>query len=52
MAYSACQLNHSVVFITAAEMVNKLEQAKRAACLDSELGKYRKPQALIVDELG
>lgn len=52
LGYRACQLSHSVLFITAAEMVNSLEQAKRAAYLDSELRKYRKPQILIVDELG
>lgn len=52
LGYRACQLGHSVLFITAAEMVNKLEQAKRAACLDSELRKYRRPQILIIDELG
>jgi DNA replication protein DnaC len=52
LGYRACQLNCSVLFITAAEMVNKLEQAKKAACLESELRKYRKPQVLIVDELG
>ena len=52
LGYRACQLNHSVLFITAAEMVNKLEHAKRAAYLDSEFRKYRKPQVLIIDELG
>lgn len=52
LGYRACQLGHSVLFTTAAEMVNKLEQAKKAACLDSELRKYRRPQVLIIDELG
>lgn len=52
LGYRSCQLNLSVLFITAAEMVNKLEQAKKASYLDSELRKYRKPQVLIVDELG
>ena len=52
LGYRACQLNYSVLFITAAEMVNKLEHAKKADCLDSELRKYRKPQLLIIDELG
>ena len=52
LGYRACQLNLSVLFITAAEMVNQLEQAKKSAYLDSELRKYRKPQILIVDELG
>lgn len=52
LGYRACQLNLSVLFVNAAEMVNGLEQAKKAAYLDSELRKYRKPQVLIVDELG
>lgn len=52
LGYRACQLNLSVLFVTAAEMVNKLEQAKKAGYLDSEFRKYRKPQVLIVDELG
>jgi DNA replication protein DnaC len=52
LGYRACQLNRSVLFVTAAEMVNRLEQAKRTGWLDSELRKYRKPQVLLVDELG
>jgi DNA replication protein DnaC len=52
LGYRSCQLNLSVLFVTAAEMVNQLERAKKAAYLDSELRKYRKPQVLIVDELG
>lgn len=52
LGYRVCQLNLSVLFTNAAEMVNKLEQAKKAAYLDSELRKYRKPQVLIIDELG
>ena len=52
LGYRACQLNLSVLFVNAAEMVNGLEQAKKAQYLDSEFRKYRKPQVLIVDELG
>mgnify|MGYP001559873387 CR=1 FL=1 len=52
LGYRACQFNLSVLFVTAAEMVNHLEQAKKAGYLDSEFRKYRKPQILIVDELG
>jgi len=52
LGYRACQLGLSVLFTTAAEMVNKLEQAKKAAYLDIELRKYRRPQILIIDELG
>jgi DNA replication protein DnaC len=52
LGYRACQMGHSVLFITAAEMVNQLETAKKMARLDSELRKYRKPQLLVIDELG
>ena len=52
LGYRACQLNLSVLFTNAAEMVNRLEQAKKSSCLDSEFRKYRKPQVLIIDELG
>lgn len=52
LGYRSCQLNLSVIFITTASMINALEQAKKAACLDSELQKYRRPLVLILDEFG
>ncbi|MBK8202105.1 MAG: ATP-binding protein [Bdellovibrionales bacterium] len=40
------------MFLTAAEMVNHLQHAQKTFNLEAELNKYRKPQVLIVDELG
>jgi DNA replication protein DnaC len=52
LGYAACQKGLSVLFITAAEMVNRLQHAQKTYNLESELTKYRKPQVLIIDELG
>lgn len=50
LGYAACQKGLSVLFITAAEMVNHLQHAQKSYNLESELNKYRKPQVLIIDE--
>jgi DNA replication protein DnaC len=52
LGYAACQQAISVAFITAAEMVNHLTHAQKTFNLESELNKYRRPQVLIIDELG
>jgi len=52
LGYAACQKGLSVLFITAAEMVNHLQHAQKTYDLESALQKYRKPQVLIIDELG
>jgi DNA replication protein DnaC len=52
LGYGACQKGLSVLFITAAEMVNHLQHAQKTYNLEAELNKYRKPQVLIIDELG
>lgn len=52
LGYGACQRGLSVLFITCAEMVNHLQQAQKTFTLESELNKYRRPQVLIIDELG
>lgn len=52
LGYAACQKGMSVLFVTAAEMVNQLSHAQKAFNLESELNKYRRPQVLIIDELG
>lgn len=52
LGYAACQKGLSVLFSTAAEMVNRLQHAQKNYNLESELNKYRKPQVLIIDELG
>jgi len=52
LGFGACQKGISVLFITAAEMVNHLAAAQKAFNLEQELNKYRRPQVLIIDELG
>ena len=52
LGYAACQKGLSVLFITAAEMVNHLAHAQKTYNLEAELNKYRKPLVLIIDELG
>ena len=52
LGYSACQKGLSVLFITAAEMVNHLAHAQKTFNLEHELNRYRRPQVLVIDELG
>ena len=52
LGYGACQKGLSVLFVTCAEMVNHLQQAQKTFTLETELNKYRRPQVLIIDELG
>jgi DNA replication protein DnaC len=52
LGYAACQKGLSVLFLSAAEMVNQLSHAQKAFNLENELNKYRRPQVLIIDELG
>lgn len=52
LGYAACQKGLSVLFITAAQMVNYLHHAQKTFNLESELNRYRRPQVLIIDELG
>ena len=52
LGYAACQAGSSVLFTRASQIVNDLATAKAIHNLERELRKYRKPQLLIVDELG
>ena len=52
LGYASCQKTLSVFFITAAEMVNHLTHAQKTFTLETELNRYRRPQVLIIDELG
>lgn len=52
LGYGACQKGLSVLFVTAAEMVNHLAHAQKTYNLEQELNKFRKPHVLIIDELG
>jgi DNA replication protein DnaC len=48
----ACIAGHRVLFTTAIDLVNSLGAAQAAGQLDRTLRAYRKPQLLIIDELG
>ncbi|OFZ71449.1 MAG: hypothetical protein A3K03_10220 [Bdellovibrionales bacterium RIFOXYD1_FULL_44_7] len=52
LGYAACQKGIRVLFLTAGEMVNNLSHAHKAFNLEIELNKYRRPDVLIIDELG
>jgi DNA replication protein DnaC len=52
LGYAACQSENSVLFIKAAQIVNKLATAKATNTLEKELRKFVKPKLLICDELG
>ena len=52
LGYAACQAGHSVLFTRASDIVNSLATAKSLHNLESALRKYRKPQLLLIDEVG
>jgi len=52
LANTACVAGYSVLFTTAAAMVNNLAAAQLAGRLPRELRKYTSPQLLCIDELG
>lgn len=52
LGYASCQRGLSVLFITAAEMATNLLQAQKLALLEKEIARLKKPQVLIIDELG
>jgi DNA replication protein DnaC len=52
LGYSSCQKGLSVLFTTAADMATSLLQAQKLALLEKEMIRLKKPQVLIIDELG
>lgn len=52
LANAACAAGHSVLFTTAASLVNNLTAAQMAGRLPQELRKYTSPALLACDELG
>lgn len=52
LGYMACLAGFSVMFTTAVEMVHNLVAATHAGSLKRELKRYKKPDLLILDELG
>jgi DNA replication protein DnaC len=52
LGHAACIAGHSVLFTTAVDIINTLAAAQAAARLKREIGRYMKPDLLIIDELG
>lgn len=52
LAHQACHAGHRVLFTTAIDMINVLSAANAQHRLQHELAKYRKPDVLVIDELG
>lgn len=52
LGYAACQQRHSVLFVTAVEVVNTLLAAQAAHTLPEALRRYLRPRLLVLDELG
>jgi DNA replication protein DnaC len=52
LGHAACVSGHSVLFATAVDIINLLAAAQSAGCLKREIGRYLKPDLLIIDELG
>ena len=52
LGYAACQSGKTVFFTKASTIVNCLAAAKATYELENELKKYRRPELLIIDELG
>lgn len=52
LGYTTCQAGNTVLFIKASTIVNSLAMAKATNTLESEIRRYRKPELLIIDELG
>lgn len=52
LGYSSCQKGLSVLYTSAADMATGLLQAQKLALLEKEIARLKKPQVLIIDELG
>lgn len=52
LAYEACKLNYSTTFITAVQVINKLNEAQEKGGLSKALAKLINVDLLVIDELG
>ena len=52
LGYEACLYGHTVLFVTAIDVINTLASAQATGQLKIALKKYLKPSLLILDELG
>lgn len=52
LGYAACLGGYSVRYTTAIEMINELQAAQAGHQLRKTMGNYRRPELLIIDEVG
>jgi len=52
LACEACRNQHSVLCVSAMQMVNTLVEASAAKRLEKAMAKYTRPELLLLDELG
>jgi DNA replication protein DnaC len=52
LAIKACQAGHRILFATAQQWVDRLEQAQHRNSLDDELRKLDRYRLLVIDEIG
>lgn len=52
LACEACRRRHSVLCVSAMQMVNTLVEAAAAGRLEKAMAKYTRPEMLLIDELG
>lgn len=52
LGFASCQQGLTVLFTTAAKIVNDLEAANKLHTIEIEINKYKRPQVLIIDEFG
>ncbi len=52
LAHAACLAGYTTLFTTAIEVIQALDAAQMAHRLKAELKKYRKPDVLVLDEIG
>ena len=52
LGYAACQQQHSVLFVSAIDVVNRLSAAQATHQLAREIKRYETPRVLVLDELG
>jgi len=52
LGHAACLKGHSVLFVTAVDVINTLAAAQNAGRLKQELNKHLKPTLIVLDEIG
>lgn len=52
IAYACCQKSHKTLFVTAADLINKLYASLADHSLEKQIKVYTSPKLLVIDEVG